>query len=351
MHSSTRCPRCSSTRSPEDLDRGLCPRCLLGVALSLPLRKSAQPRAKVGETQEAPGDRVGPFVLLEFLGQGGMGVVYLAEQTEPIQRRVALKLIKLGMDTREVIARFEGERRALALMNHPHIASVHDAGITREGRPYFVMPYVAGVPITAFCDSQRMRLSGRLRLFMQACSAIQHAHEKGIIHRDIKPSNVLVSEVDGKPSVTVIDFGIAKATDRHRAEPALLTSEGVLVGTPEYMSPEQIASGGRDVDTRTDVYALGLLLYEILVGVLPFDSGDRGRADVDEIRRRIVSQELPRPSTQLSLLPENGTESARNRRTDPASLRRALRGDLDWIVMKALEKDRARRYPSAHELA
>ncbi|MCI0656876.1 MAG: serine/threonine protein kinase, partial [Acidobacteria bacterium] len=285
---------------------------------------------------------MGPFVLLEFLGEGGMGVVYLAEQTEPIQRRVALKLIKLGMDTREVIARFEGERQALALMNHPHIASVHDAGITREGRPYFVMAYVAGVPITAFCDSRRLDLSDRLELFLQTCSAIQHAHEKGIIHRDIKPSNVLVSEVDGKPSATVIDFGVAKATERHRTEATLLTREGVLVGTPEYMSPEQIASGGKDVDTRTDVYALGLLLYEILVGALPFDPGEKEKADVDEIRRRIMSEEPPKPSTRLWALPESGTDSARNRRTDPASLRRALRGDLDWIVMKALERDRSR---------
>ncbi len=312
-----------------------------------PSAAAVEPSRNIG----TPGDRIGPFEIRATLGEGGMGVVYLAEQTEPMRRRVALKVIKLGMDTREVIARFESERQALALMTHPHIASVYDAGTTNDGRPFFVMEYVPGIPVTEYCDRARLDLRGRLDLFLQACGAIQHSHEKGIIHRDVTPSHVLVSDVDGKPSVTVIDFGVAKAIGRGLGGPSLHTRHGVLMGTPEYMSPEQAASDGRDVDTRTDVYALGVLLYELLVGALPFDLAELRGAGLDEIRHRLKTEEPPKPSTRLTGLGPSSTESARNRRTNRLLLIREVRGDLDWIVMKAIEKERLRRYVSPNDLA
>jgi len=295
--------------------------------------------------------RVGPYRNLREIGEGGMGVVYEALQEAPVRRRVALKLIKWGMDTREVIARFESERQALALMNHPNIASVYDAGATDEGRPYFAMELVPGVPVTEYCDRERLPIRSRLDLFLQICDGVQHAHQKGIIHRDIKPTNVLVVVVDGKPVPKLIDFGVAKATSRRLTERTLETAHGQLVGTPEYMSPEQAELTNLDVDTRTDVYSLGVLLYELLVGAQPFDGAGVARVGFAEIQRRLREDEPPLPSTRVGGLGEKSTVSAANRRLEVQTLERQLRGDLDWITIKALEKDRARRYPSPSELA
>ena len=297
---------------------------------------------------EDPPARVGPFKILEVLGVGGMGAVYLAEQVQPVRRRVALKLIKLGMDTREVVGRFENERQALAMMNHPHIAQVFEAGATDEGRPYFVMEYVQGDPITDFCESRGMTVRERLALFVQVCDAVQHAHQKGVIHRDLKPSNILVLVVDGRPAPKIIDFGVAKATDQRLAERAVSTEHGRIIGTPEYMSPEQAGTDSLDIDTRSDIYSLGAILYELLVGVQPFDSDELRKLPYDEIRRRIREDEPPKPSTRLSTL--TGDRRHGGRRAGRA-LARLLRGDLDWIAMKALEKDRSRRYGTASELA
>jgi WD40 repeat protein/serine/threonine protein kinase len=279
-----------------------------------------------------------------------MGEVYLAEQDKPIHRRVALKLIKLGMDTREVIARFESERQALALMSHPNIAKVLDAGATENGSPYFVMEHVPGIPIAEYCDKHLLTTRERLELFMQICQAVQHAHQKGIIHRDIKPSNVLVSLQDGKPVARVIDFGVAKAISQRLTERTLFTEIGQIVGTPEYMSPEQAEMSGLDVDTRTDIYSLGVMLYELLVGALPFDARQLRRAGYDEIRRIIRDQDPPTPTGRLLSLGDAAATVAHRRKTDTSSLRREVRGDLEWITMKAMEKDRTRRYPSASEL-
>jgi WD40 repeat protein len=280
-----------------------------------------------------------------------MGAVYLAEQHEPIRRQVAIKVIKPGMDTRAVIARFEAERQALALMDHPSIARVYDAGATLDGRPYFVMEYVAGLPITAYCDRHRLGTRDRIALFMHVCGAVQHAHQKGVIHRDLKPSNVLVVVVDGGSLPKIIDFGIAKATAQRLTERTLYTEAGVLVGTPEYMSPEQADPAVLDVDTTSDVYSLGVLLYELLTGTLPFEPARLRRAAHDEIRRIIREEEPLRPSTRLTTLGALAGEVATHRKTTLGGLRRELRGDLDWITLKALDKDRRRRYPSASELS
>jgi len=295
--------------------------------------------------------QIGPFRLLEHLGEGGMGEVYLAEQKTPIRRQVALKVIKAGMDTKEVIARFESERQALAMMDHPRIAKVFDAGATPEGRPYFAMELVKGVPITEHCDTHRLDTAERLKLFIQVCEGVQHAHQKAIIHRDLKPSNILVSIQDGKAVPKIIDFGVAKATAQRLTEKTMFTELGQMLGTPEYMSPEQAEMTGQDVDTRTDIYSLGAILYELLVGARPFDTKELRQAGLDEIRRKIREDEPPRPSTRLSTLGTAATLSARNRRTDPAKLASQLRGDLDWITMKALDKDRNRRYETANALA
>jgi eukaryotic-like serine/threonine-protein kinase len=304
---------------------------------------------------EKAGDRIGRYKLLQQIGEGGCGVVYMAEQEEPVRRRVALKVIKLGMDTKQVIARFEAERQALALMDHPNIAKVLDAGATDSGRPYFVMELVRGIKITEYCDQNNLSTEERLKLFAQVCHAIQHAHQKGIIHRDIKPSNILVtiSEPGSPGCPKVIDFGIAKATtDQRLTDKTVFTAFEQFIGTPAYMSPEQAMMTSLDIDTRTDIYALGVLLYELLTGQTPFDAKELMAAGLDAMRRIIHEQEPARPSTRLStMLPADLTTIARHRQAEPARLSLLLRGDLDWIVMKALEKDRARRYETANGLA
>ncbi len=294
---------------------------------------------------------VGPYRLLQRLGEGGMGEVWLAEQTEPVRRTVAIKFIKAGMDSKPVIARFEAERQALAMMDHPVVARVFDAGVTPAGAPYFVMEYVRGVPITVYCDHHRLGPRARLELFRQVCEGVQHAHQKAIVHRDLKPSNILVTEHDGKPLPKIIDFGLAKAMAQKLTDKTLFTELGVLIGTPEYMSPEQANLTGEDVDTRTDVYSLGVILYQLLVGALPFDSQALRSAGFDGVRRIIREEEPKRPSTRVGTLGERASDSAHARGLEPRHLRRQLEGDLDWITLKALEKDRARRYDSPAELA
>ncbi len=291
---------------------------------------------------------IGSYHLLQLIGQGGMGEVWLAEQTQPVRRRVAIKLIKTGMDTKEVVARFESERQALALMNHPAIAKVFDAGSTAEGRPYFVMEYVAGLPITDYCDRHRLNTRQRLELFISVCEGVQHAHQKAIIHRDLKPSNILVTEVDGKPVPRIIDFGVAKATSQHLHVDALRTQIGALIGTIGYISPEQADSGGEDIDTRSDVYSLGVVLYELLSGTLPFDFR---KLAFDEALRCLREQDAPSPSQRLRTTVGDSALAAKNRSADLPTLVSQLRGDPDAITLKALEKDRAGRYSSPLELA
>jgi serine/threonine protein kinase/Tfp pilus assembly protein PilF len=306
---------------------------------------------KLADLDVAVGSRVGPYRIVREVGRGGMGVVFEAEQEEPVRRTVALKLVKWGMDTKEVIARFESERQALALMNHPYIANVLDAGATEQGRLYFAMECVKGVRITDYCDTYRLTISERLELFIRVCEGIQHAHQKGILHRDIKPSNVLVSIQDDRPVPKIIDFGLAKAVSQRLTEKTIYTELGQLVGTPEYMSPEQAQMTNLDVDTRTDVYSLGVMLYELLVGARPFEEKALRQAGFFEITRRIREEDPPRPSARLSSLGQTSTTTAKNRRVELPALEKQLRGDLDWVTMKALEKDRTRRYGSAGELA
>ncbi|HLH53319.1 MAG TPA: protein kinase [Verrucomicrobiae bacterium] len=301
---------------------------------------------------EQPGDQIEHYKIREQIGEGGCGVVYVAEQTEPVRRRVALKVIKLGMDTRSVIARFEAERQALAMMDHPNIARVLDAGSTETGRPYFVMELVRGIKITDYCDQNHLRTEQRLELFTQVCHAVQHAHQKGIIHRDIKPSNILVTLHDGVPVPKVIDFGIAKATEGRLTDLTVYTELHQFIGTPAYMSPEQAEMSGLDIDTRSDIYSLGVLLYELLTGGTPFDARELLRAGLDEMRRTIREREPERPSTRLSTLVDADlTAVAKRQGSEPPRLLHLIRGDLDWIVMKALEKDRTRRFQTANALA
>jgi serine/threonine protein kinase/WD40 repeat protein len=300
---------------------------------------------------ERPGAQIGPYKLLEQIGEGGMGVVFMSEQTRPVQRRVALKIIKAGMDTRQVVARFEAERQALAMMDHPNIARVLDAGATETGRPYFVMELVRGVSMTEFCNQNSISIRDRLELFVTVCHAVQHAHQKGIIHRDIKPTNVLVTLHDRRPVIKVIDFGVAKATGQKLTDKTLFTGFTQMIGTPLYMSPEQAEMSGLDVDTRSDIYSLGVLLYELLTGTTPFTKARFKTAAYDEIRRIIREEEPPKPSTRMSTVDRASTTISEKRQSDPRTLSRLFRGELDWIVMKALEKDRTQRYETASGLA
>jgi tetratricopeptide (TPR) repeat protein len=346
MPTTRECAECG-TPLPDEIPEGACPVCALRGALELP-----EDASQVAVT-EKPGDRIGRYKLLEKIGEGGYGTVYMAEQAEPIRRRVALKVIKLGMDTKRVIARFEAERQALALMDHPNIAKVLDAGATDTGRPFFVMELVRGIRITDYCDQHNLSTRERLDLFMQVCQAVQHAHQKGIIHRDLKPSNILVTELDGLPVPKVIDFGVAKATSQQLlTDKTVFTAFRQFIGTPAYMSPEQTELSGADVDTRSDVYTLGVLLYELLTGHLPFERKELSQAGLDEMRRLIRERDPVKPSTRLSSLSADDlTTVAKHRQSESPRLVHLVRGDLDWIVMKCLEKNRARRYETASGLA
>jgi len=333
------------------------------------LSGEAESGSLASELNENAGDRIARYKLLEKIGEGGCGTVYMAEQEEPVRRRVALKIIKLGMDTRSVVARFEAERQALALMDHPNIAKVLDGGATQTGRPYFVMELVRGVPITKFCEEAKLSIEARLRLFVQVCQAVQHAHQKGIIHRDLKPSNILVTVNDGAPVPKVIDFGIAKATGQRLTDKTLFTHFHSFIGTPAYISPEQAEMSSVDIDTRSDIYSLGVLLYELLTGRTPFDGEQLLRSGLDEMRRTIRDDRPPRPSNRLTNLaaadlkkltsksetrhppPETDGGSSRRLLQEKKHLISLVRGDLDWIVMKCLEKDRSRRYETANGLA
>jgi serine/threonine protein kinase/tetratricopeptide (TPR) repeat protein len=316
-----------------------------------PALPATRDEAISGAISEGPGAVIGPFKLLERIGEGGFGVVFMAEQLHPVRRKVALKVLKPGMDTHQVIARFEAERQALALMDHPNIAHILDGGATTSGRPYFVMELVRGIPITQFCDQNRLPVAQRLELFITICHAVQHAHQKGIIHRDLKPTNVLVTLHDDKAVAKVIDFGIAKASGQQLTEKTLFTNFAQMIGTPLYMSPEQAQMSGLDVDTRSDVYSLGMMLYELLTGTTAFDKERLKTMGYDEICRMIREEEPPKPSTRISTLAKAGTTLSMRGKSDPKRLRHLFRGELDWIVMKCLEKDRTRRYQTASGLA
>jgi non-specific serine/threonine protein kinase/serine/threonine-protein kinase len=351
----TRCPRCGAVIESGD-PADLCAECLFLGALESaetgPMERGVSISAEdLNSAKDLNEDRFGSYRLLRLIAVGGMGAVYLAEQTHLIHRQVAVKVVKLGMDTKQVLARFESERQALALMDHPNIARVFEAGTSEKGRPFFAMEYVDGLPITEYCDRRMMTTQGRLELFLPVCQAVQHAHQKGVIHRDVKPSNILVALQDGKPIPKVIDFGIAKAIDQRLAEHTCFTQLGQFIGTPEYMSPEQADLASNDVDTRADVYSLGVVLYELLVGALPFDIVSLRRAGAAEWLRVIQEEDAPTLTSKLTQLGAGAAKISTRRGTSSAALRRELAGDLDWIVVKALEKDRQRRYSSVSELA
>jgi len=330
---------------------------LLAEARDLLLHSTTDPEgplgdpAKQSDLPEMVGKKIGPYQIIKSLGEGGMGVVYLAGQSAPLRRKVALKVIKLGMDTREVIARFGSERQALALMEHPNIAKVYDAGATDAGRPFFVMEYIPGVPLNRYCDAKKLGLAGRLNLFIQVCSGVQHAHRKGIIHRDLKPGNILVTEVEGRPVPKIIDFGVAKATSQHLAVQTLFTQVGQMIGTPEYMSPEQAGSSDEDVDTRSDVYSLGVMLYELLTGAVPLERREIMQAGLERMALHVQNEIPKKPSTRIDTEIKQSGRLANIPISDTRAWAKRIRGDLDWITMKALEKDPNRRYGSVQELA
>jgi len=344
------CAQCGAELN-SDGPAGLCPQCLIRGAFDSSIGAEEVGTQTIDTVAAAVGDDFGRYHILGPLGEGGMGTVYLAEQREPIRRRVALKVVKLGMDTSQVLARFANERQALAIMDHPNIARILDAGATRKGRPYFVMEYIEGVPITQYCDRNRLTIAQRLALFLPVCRAVHHAHEKGVIHRDLKPSNVLVMEQQGAPVPKVIDFGIAKATDQWAVENTLLTQFGQMVGTPEYASPEQAEVMTGEVGESSDVYSLGVILYELLIGTVPFDAARMREAGLAEMLRVIREEEAPSLSRKLTTMGAAVADIAARRQTDAASLRRIVDGDLTWITLKALEKTRERRYASVAELA
>jgi eukaryotic-like serine/threonine-protein kinase len=343
------CPECGAELGSGDA-AGLCPQCLIEGAFDSSIGADESTALTVDKTT-AGDDDFGRYHILRVLGEGGMVTVYLAEQREPIRRHVALKVVKLGMDTSQVLARFAHERQALAVMDHPNIARIFDAGATSKGRPYFVMEYIEGVAITQYCDARRMTITERLELFLAVCHAVQHAHQKGLIHRDLKPSNVLVMEQDGRAIPKVIDFGIAKATDQWAVENTLLTQFGQMVGTPEYASPEQAEVMTGDVNETSDVYSLGVLLYELLIGTVPFDADRLRRAGFAEMLRIVREEETPSLSRRLTEMGTAANDVAAHRQTDASSLRRAVSGALNRITMKATEKVRVRRYGSVAELA
>jgi len=311
----------------------------------------AAPTASLNVFMEKPGDKIGRYKLLRVLGEGGMGMVYLAEQEGQIRRRVALKVIKPGMDSKRVIARFETERQALALLDHPNIAQVYDAGTTESGRPYFVMEHVKGLPVTEYCDRHRLSIESRLTLFQQVCAGVQHAHQKGIIHRDIKPSNILVCAEGDKAIPKIIDFGVAKAISQPLTERTLFTEDSQLLGTPEYMSPEQAEMVNEDIDTRSDIYSLGVMLYVLLAGIMPYDSKTFRQGGVEHVRKIIRESDPKTPSTRLTKLGNEATKFAESRRTEVIALAKRLHKELEWIPLKAMRKDRTERYRSASELA
>ncbi len=345
------CQHCGAS-IPGNAPPGFCPKCLFAEGLTTVGNSRDEPATMNEPTEEAGelSSSIGSYKLLEKIGEGGMGEVYMAEQEEPIRRKVALKIIKLGMDTKQVVARFEAERQALALMDHPHIAHIFDGGATESGRPYFVMELVKGISITEYCDGNKLKVRERLELFHQVCQAIQHAHQKGLIHRDIKPSNVLVTLHDGIPFPKVIDFGVAKATQKSLTEKTMFTCFGMMVGTPEYISPEQAEMSNLDVDTRSDVYSLGVLLYELLTGTTPFGGKHLRSAALNEVCRIILEEEPAKPSTKISDLGKELKTVADRRSTVPKRLGRVVRGELDWVVMKTLQKDRTHRYETVSSL-